>query len=81
MKLYQEGWDDFYPCIIFKMGDGSSIRFWHDLWCEGLPLENIFSELFNITSNKEASMAELLLSSAALSIGILVLFSQFKIGS
>ena len=63
------------------MGDGSSIRFWHDLWCEGLPLENIFLELFNIASNKEASMAELLLSSAALSIGILVLFSQFKIGS
>ena len=42
------------------MGDGSCIKFWRDPWCEGLPLKNIFLELYNIASNKDASVAELL---------------------
>ena len=44
----------------FKVGDGSSTKFWHDPWSEGLPWENNFTELYNISSNKEASVAELL---------------------
>ena len=53
-------WDVFYRLIIFKVGDGSSIKFWHDPWCEGLPLDNIFPELYNIANDKYASVAELL---------------------
>ena len=44
----------------FKVGDGSSTKFWHDPWSKGLPWENNFTELYNISSNKEASVAELL---------------------
>ena len=55
----------FILFIIFKVGDGSRIKFWCDPWCEGLPLKNIFLELYNIASNKDASVAELLLSSEA----------------
>ena len=43
----------------FKVGDGST-KFWLDPWSEGLPWENNFTELYNISSNKEASVAELL---------------------
>ena len=43
VEIYiRKGWDEFYRFIIFKVGDGSSIKFWHDPLCEGLPLENIF---------------------------------------
>ena len=55
----------FILFIIFKVGDGFCIKFWCDSWCEGLPLKNIFLELYNIASNKDASVAELLLSSEA----------------
>ena len=41
----------------FKVGDGSSTKFWRS---KGLPWENNFTELYNISSNKEASVAELL---------------------
>ena len=41
-KYIRKGWDVFCRLIIFKVGDGSSIKFWHDPLCEGLPLENIF---------------------------------------
>ncbi|XP_065637937.1 uncharacterized protein LOC136071041 [Quercus suber] len=61
----RKGWDDFYPFIIFKARDGSCIKFWRDPWCEGLPLKNIFLELYNIASNKNASVAKLLLPSKA----------------
>ena len=55
----------FILFIIFKVGDGSCVKFWCDPWCERLPLKNIFLELYNIASNKDASVAELLLSSKA----------------
>ena len=58
-EIYK-GWDDFCCFIIFKVGDGSSIKFWHDPWCEGLPMEDNFLELYNIAKDKEASVAELL---------------------
>ena len=59
-KYIRKGWDVFCRLIIFKVGDGSSIKFWHDPWCEGLPLDNIFPELYNIANDKYASVAELL---------------------
>ena len=58
----RKGRNDFYPFIIFKVGDGSCFKFWCDPWCERLPLQNIFPDLYNIASNKDASMAELLSS-------------------
>lgn len=64
-KCIKKGWDKFYPFIIFKVGDSSCIKFWCDPWCEGLPLENNFPKVYNIASNKDTSMAELLSSSEA----------------
>ena len=64
-KYIRKGWEDFYSFIIFKMGDGSCIKFWHDPWCKEFPLESGFLELYNIACNKDASVAELLLSTEA----------------
>ena len=42
------------------MGDGSSIKFWHDPWFRGLSLKDNFAELYSIACNRDASVAELL---------------------
>ena len=41
-KYIRKGWEEFYSFIIFKVGDGSCIKFWHDPWCEEFPLESGF---------------------------------------
>ena len=42
------------------MGDGSSVRVWHDLWCGELPLKEISPKLYVISCNRDASVIELL---------------------
>jgi len=42
----------------YEVGDGSKIRFWHDLWCRDQPLKESFSELFSIPCCKEAWVAD-----------------------
>jgi hypothetical protein len=39
------------------VGEGSKIRFWHDLWCGDHPLKASFPELFSISCYKEAMVA------------------------
>ena len=41
-----------------KMGYGSKIRFWHDLWCKDQPLKAVFPKVFSIAHNKKALVAE-----------------------
>ena len=53
-KHIQRGWEVFLKFINFGVGDGSHIRFWHDIWCGNQPLKEVFLALFGIASNKEA---------------------------
>nr|KYP65942.1 Putative ribonuclease H protein At1g65750 family [Cajanus cajan] len=32
-----KAWPDFFPNIIWRLGDGTSIRFWEDSWLDGFP--------------------------------------------
>jgi hypothetical protein len=41
----------------YEVGDGTNIRFWHDLWHEDQPLKESFLELFTIVCCKEAWVA------------------------
>jgi hypothetical protein len=36
------------------VGDGSRVRFWHDLWCGEQPLKISYPDLFSITHFKDA---------------------------
>jgi len=36
-KHIRRGWGFFLRCIMYKVGDGSKIQFWHDVWCVDQP--------------------------------------------
>jgi hypothetical protein len=50
----RRGWGVFSRFVRYKVGDGSKIRFWHDLWYGDRPLKAFFPELFSIAHCKEA---------------------------
>jgi hypothetical protein len=56
-KYIRKGWKLFSSHIKFDPRDGSNIRFWNDVWCEGLSLKVAFPGLYNMASVKDASIA------------------------
>jgi hypothetical protein len=40
----------FFRFVRYEVGDGSKIKFWHNLWCGDLHLKVTFSELFSIAT-------------------------------
>ena len=47
------GWPSFSRYILYDIGDGSRVKFWHDRWCEETPLAVSYPELFRFCRNKE----------------------------
>jgi hypothetical protein len=56
-KTISKGLELFSTFLEFKVGDGSRIRFWRDVWCGVEPFMVLFPELYRITRNKEAFVA------------------------
>ena len=42
------------------MGDGQRVNFWQDRWCGDMALKDAFPELFVLSRDKEASVADLM---------------------
>ena len=40
----------------FKVGDGSRVLFWHDVWCGEQPLKDHFPDLFRMARFKDATV-------------------------
>uniref|UniRef100_A0A2N9FHC8 Kinesin motor domain-containing protein n=1 Tax=Fagus sylvatica TaxID=28930 RepID=A0A2N9FHC8_FAGSY len=59
-KSIMMGWDSFAKHVSFKVGIGSQIRLWHDRWCEDCPLKEVYLFLFDVASNREAIVADVL---------------------
>jgi hypothetical protein len=57
-KFIRKGWENFSKFLRFEVGDGSRIRFWHDLWCGDSILKEVFPDLFGIARVKDASVAD-----------------------
>ena len=57
-KYIRAGWDGFSKHITYEIGDGSWIKFWHDIWCGDLPLRQKFSDLFHLARVPEALVAD-----------------------
>lgn len=59
-KNIRKGWDNFHRLVYFKARDGSFIKFCLDPWCGKIPLKDNFLDIYGISCNKDASVAELL---------------------
>uniref|UniRef100_A0A2N9I916 Reverse transcriptase domain-containing protein n=1 Tax=Fagus sylvatica TaxID=28930 RepID=A0A2N9I916_FAGSY len=57
-KFIRNGWDKFSRLLTFEVGDGTRIRFWDDVWCNGEPLKVVFPELYRIARVKDAVVAD-----------------------
>jgi hypothetical protein len=57
-KHIRAGWKDFSHHISYKVGDGSRISFWHDIWCGALPLRQLFPTLFLLARDTEAKLVD-----------------------
>ena len=51
------GWEVFSKSIWFKVGVGHRVKFLTDQWCRDSPLQLTFLVVYEIASNKEASVA------------------------
>jgi hypothetical protein len=40
--------NEFFKRGYFKIGDGTSVKFWEDIWMEDLPLSQQYPALYNI---------------------------------
>ena len=60
--------EDFFNRGAFKVGNGSSTRFWEDTWLGDKPLAVQYPNLFNICHRKEVTV-ENVKSSTPLNIG------------
>jgi len=56
----RNGWGSFSNFLSYKVGDGSHISFWHDVWFGIEPLKHSFSEHYSIARNKEAYVSNYL---------------------
>jgi hypothetical protein len=57
-KNIRKDWIHFARNLRFEVGDGTRIKFWTDSWCERGPLKESFPEMYNISRDKEAWVAD-----------------------
>jgi hypothetical protein len=57
-KFIRRGWDNVAKFLRFEVGDGSHIRFWHDLWCEDRLLKLCFPTLYTIPHSPDARVVD-----------------------
>jgi len=53
-KFIRRGWDNVAKYLRFDVGEGSHIRFWHDLWCGNRPLKLCYPALYSIARSSYA---------------------------
>jgi hypothetical protein len=52
--------EDFFNIGFFKIGDGSTIQFWEDIWLGESPLAHQYTSLYNIVQWKNVLVANVL---------------------
>ena len=61
-KNINQGWPSFSRHILYDIGDRSRVKFWQDWWCGETSLAVRYPDLFRFCKNKDASVAELMMS-------------------
>jgi hypothetical protein len=47
-KSIRHGWGDFVRFVRFEAGNGSRIRFWYDVWCGEVALQEHYPDLISL---------------------------------
>ena len=53
-KLIRKVWGTFKVKTRFEEDNGRIVKFWHDVWCNDMPLKDSFPSLFTFAIAKEA---------------------------
>jgi hypothetical protein len=69
--------NDFFSRGYFKIGDGSSVRFWEDIWLGDTSLAQQYPSLYNIVQRKNVMVAPVL-AQTPLNISFRRAFSEHK---
>ena len=59
-KTISSGWSTFSCYIQLQIGNGTKVKFWYDVWYGDNPLSMCFPDLFRISNDKEAYVADLM---------------------
>lgn len=62
-KYIGSGWERFSKFFRFVIGRGHDIYFWHDVWCCERVLKEALPLIYQISTDKEAVVADLLVFS------------------
>jgi hypothetical protein len=57
-KNIRKGWSSFVSFTRFKLGNGSKIRFWDDVWCGESALKEAFPVLYGLSGDRDACVAD-----------------------
>ena len=63
-KSIREGAEKFFGQVVYNVGEGHHINFWHDPWCGSNPLKDLFPDLFTRSRSKEAWISDLIVSAS-----------------
>ena len=58
VEVYKKGWGTFKAKTRFEVDNGRRVKFWHDVWCDDMPLKDSFPSLFTFAIAKEAWVDE-----------------------
>ena len=63
-KSIKEGTEKFFSQILYNVGEGNRVSFWHDPWCEPTPLKELFPSMYDCSVSKEAWVFDLVVSNS-----------------
>ena len=56
-----KGADNFFGHVVYAVGEGNHIRFWHDPWSGPTPLKELYPELFACVVVQEALISDMVI--------------------
>ena len=58
-KNIRKGVESFFGHVLYVVGEGFRIKFWHDPWSSPSTLKVLYPALFAIAANKEAMIYDM----------------------
>ena len=74
-KIIRKGADNFFGHVVYAMGEGNRIRFWHDPWSGPSPLKELYPELFACAMVQEALISDMVILHQMGEVGVGTSFS------